>query len=144
MHTKPDHLKELSLKQKFFLYFYKSKQFIYREWLSFKQRLSGLNDSFLLITLLFCIGLFFIQRILNCSNIIISQEQLSSLGFAVAGIIGASIAIIFSFSTFILQSTADLFSTQYLNKFIQDKKEKYIFWTLVLLTVSSFLTPLLI
>ena len=144
METKHNHLKDLSLKQKFFLYFYKSKQFIYQDWLSFKQRLSGLNDSFLLITLLFCIALFFIQRISNCSNIIISQEQLSNLGFAVAGIIGASIAIIFSFSTFILQSTADLFSTQYLNKFIQDKKEKFIFWTLVLLTIASFLTPLLI
>lgn len=144
METKPNHLKDLSFKQKFFLFFYKSNQFIYRDWLSFKQRLSRLNDSFLLITLLFCIGLFFVQRILNCSNIIISQEQLSSLGFAVAGIIGASIAIMFSFSTFILQSTADLFSTQYLNKFIQDKKEKFIFWTLVLLTMVSFLTPLLI
>ncbi len=144
MDTKPDHLNDLSLKQKFFLHFYRSKQFIYREWLGFKKELSGLNDSFLLITLLFCIGLFFIQRILICSNFNISQEQLSSLGFAVAGIIGASIAIIFSFSTFILQSTADLFSTQYLNKFIQDKKEKYIFWTLVLLTIVSFLIPLLI
>lgn len=144
MSEKSEKPKEFSLKQKFFLYFYKSKQFIYRDWLNFKQRLSRLNDSFLLVTLLFCIGLFFVQRILNCLNIDISQEQLSSLGFAVAGIIGASIAIIFSFSTFILQSTADLFSTQYLNKFIQDKKEKFIFWTLVLLTVSSFLTPLLI
>ena len=34
------------------------------------------------------------------------------------------------------------FSTQYLIKFAKDKKEKYIFWSLVVLTVASFLTSI--
>lgn len=74
----------------------------------------------------------------------ITEDHLYSLAFALAGVIGASIAIIFSLSTFILQSTADLFSTQYLNKFIKDKKEKLFLWLLVVLTVSSILTPIFI
>lgn len=131
-----------SLKQKSFLYFYKSKQWLYGHWIKFKRALTTFSDTLLFYVLVFCIALFVIQRGLNLLQITPSPGELQSLGFAMAGIIGASIAIIFSFSTFILQSTADLFSTQYLNKFIQDKKEKYIFWTLVILTVASFLTPI--
>jgi len=132
----------LSLKQKGFLYFYKSRQWIYGHWFIFKRTLVSFADSILFYILIFSIALFLIQRGLIYLGITPSPEDLRGIGFATAGIIGASIAIIFSFSTFILQSTADLFSTQYLNKFIQDKKEKYIFWSLVILTVASFLVPI--
>ncbi|MDD3607859.1 MAG: hypothetical protein PHQ20_03635, partial [Candidatus Moranbacteria bacterium] len=132
----------LSLKQRGFLYFYKSKQWLRYQWLSFKRTLTTFADSILFYIIVFSISLFFIQRGLIYFGITPTPEDLRGLGFAMAGIIGASIAIIFSFSTFILQSTADLFSTQYLNKFIQDKKEKYIFWTLVILTFTSFLIPI--
>src|SRR3989344_4327379 len=116
MDKKTEKSNDLSLKQKCLLYFYKSKQWMYNHWLKIRSTLNIFIDS----------TLFYI------------------LVFSIAGIIGASIAIIFSFSTFILQSTADLFSTQYLNKFIQDKKERYIFWTLVILTIASFLVPIFI
>ena len=119
--------KKFTIKQKSFLYFYKSKQYLYNDWLMTKERLIKFIDSFLFYALVYSILLFVFQKILSQFNIIISDEHLYDLAFAIAGIIGASIAIIFSFSTFILQSTADLFSTQYLNKFIQDKKEKYFF-----------------
>ncbi len=132
----------LSLKQKGFLYFYKSKQWLYGHWFIFKRTLIFFADSILFYIFIFSIALFLIQRGLIYLGITPSPEDLRGIGFATAGIIGASIAIIFSFSTFILQSTADLFSTQYLNKFIQDKKEKYIFWSLVILTVASFLVPI--
>lgn len=135
---------KFTLKQKVFLYFYKSRQYIYNDWLKTKERLIKIVDSFLFYALIYSIFLCIFQKILLEFNIIISDEHLYSLGFAIAGIIGASIAIIFSFSTFILQSTADLFSTQYLNKFIQDKKEKYFFWLLVALTIFAFLTPIFI
>ncbi|MGH2506283.1 MAG: hypothetical protein ACRDHZ_02515, partial [Ktedonobacteraceae bacterium] len=134
--------KTLSPKQKGFLYFYKSHQWLYGRWQRFKRVLNTFSDSTLFYVLIYCIALFVIQKGLNLFQIAPSPGELQSLGFAIAGIIGASIAIIFSFSTFILQSTADLFSTQYLNKFIRDKKEKYIFWTLVILTVASFLIPI--
>ncbi len=86
--------------------------------------------------------MFLLHGALLWLNIIISNDNIYSLAFAIAGIIGASIAIVFSFSTFILQSTADLFSTQYLNKFIQDVKEKVFFWLLVFLTIAAFFTPI--
>lgn len=133
--------KKFTFKQKAFLYFYKSRQYVYNDWLITKERLIKFVDSFLFYLLIYSIFIFTLQKSLNWLNITISEDQLHNLGFTIAGIIGASIAIIFSFSTFILQSTADLFSTQYLHKFIQDKKEKYFFWILVALTVLSFLTP---
>jgi len=136
--------KEFTLKQKIFLYFYKLKQYIYNDWSKTKVDINKFTDSFLFYLLTFSILLFLFQKILIHLNIYISEDHLYSLAFAVAGIIGASIAIIFSFSTFILQSTADLFSTQYLNKFIQDKKEKVFFWVLVILTILAFLTPVFI
>ncbi len=136
--------KEFTLKQKIFLYFYKSEQYIYNDWLRTKADINKLSDSFLFYLFIFSILLFLFQKALIFFNIYISEDHLYNLAFSVAGIIGASIAIMFSFSTFILQSTADLFSTQYLNKFIQDKKEKVFFWMLVILTVLAFLTPVFI
>ena len=117
---------------------------MYNHWLKIRSTLNIFIDSTLFYILVFSIALFFVQKGLGFFEIAPSSEDLRGLGFAIAGIIGASIAIIFSFSTFILQSTADLFSTQYLNKFIQDKKERYIFWTLVILTIASFLVPIFI
>lgn len=134
--------KKFTLKQKLFLYFYKSKQYLnykrHRIWLGLKKFLD--SPYFYLIV----IGsfVFLSHKALIWLNIAVSNDNLHSFAFAVAGIIGASIAIVFSFSTFILQSTADLFSTQYLNKFIQDVKEKVFFWLLVLLTIAAFFAPI--
>jgi hypothetical protein len=133
-----------SLKQKFFLYFYRSQQKLYRFWLGWKSAGTYFADSVSLYLLVFTVVIVVIRKSLEHYGLVVSDADLKDLGFAIAGIIGASIAIIFSFSTFILQSTADLFSTQYLNKFIKDKKEKYIFWALVALTVSSFLIPIFV
>ena len=144
MDKKTEKSNDLSLKQKCLLYFYKSRQWMYNHWLKIRSTLNIFIDSTLFYILVFSIALFFVQKGLGFFEIAPSSEDLRGLGFAIAGIIGASIAIIFSFSTFILQSTADLFSTQYLNKFIQDKKERYIFWTLVILTIASFLVPIFI
>jgi hypothetical protein len=136
--------KKPTYKQKLLVHFYRSKQHIYSIWLKIKEKLTKFVDSFLFYVLIFGIFLFAFQKASNYLNPAISKDHLYNLGFAITGIIGASIAIIFSFSTFILQSTSDLFSTQYLNKFVQDKKEKYFFWSLVVLTFLSFITPLFI
>jgi hypothetical protein len=133
-----------SFKQKCLLYYYTSQQWLRGHWMRFKRGVTDFSDSTLFYILIFCTALFLIQKGLDIFQITPSPEELQGFGFACAGIIGASIAIIFSFSTFILQSTADLFSTQYLNKFIQDRKEKYIFWALVILTVASFLVPVFV
>lgn len=90
----------------------------------------------------FCGFYFFLHKSLIYFNPVISDDILSNFAFATAGIIGASIAIIFSFSTFILQSTADLFSTQYLKKFIESPKEKIFFRLLAFLTIISAFIPI--
>jgi Ca2+/Na+ antiporter len=133
--------KEFTLKQKTLLYFYKSQQYFYSKWFYIKEKIKKFVDSFFFYFISFGIFLFLLHKVLIGLNLIISEDSLFGFAFAIAGIIGASIAIIFSFSTFILQSTADLFSTQYLNKFIKDPKEKIFFWLLVLLTITSFFTP---
>lgn len=135
---------ELKTKQKIFLYFYKARQYFYSSWFHIKKKIKNFLDSHIFYFIFFGIFIFLLHKILIYSNLTISKANLHSLSFAVAGIIGASISIIFSFSTFILQSTSDLFSTQYLNKFIENTKEKFFFWFLVLLTVASFLTPIFI
>ncbi|MCK5475863.1 MAG: hypothetical protein KAI71_04765 [Candidatus Pacebacteria bacterium] len=119
--------KEFTLKQKAFLYFYKSKQYLNNKWYIVKEEIKKLSNSFFFHFMLFGVSIFLLHKILIYSNLTISDDSLYGFAFATAGIIGASIAIIFFFSTFILQSTADLFSTQYLNKFIESTKEKRIF-----------------
>lgn len=136
--------KVFSLKQKIFLYFYRSKQYIDNKWFLVKEKMKKFIDSFAFYFIFFGIFAFLLHGILVYLNLTISEDSLYNFAFAIAGIIGASIAIIFSFSTFILQSTADLFSTQYLNKFIKDAKEKIFFWLLVLLTIVSFFAPILL
>ncbi|MDZ7798671.1 MAG: hypothetical protein U5L76_03580 [Patescibacteria group bacterium] len=142
MATDNKNKKEPTLKQKILLYFYKSKQYLNYKWHIIKGKVKRFVDSFYFYLIPFGASLFFLHRVLLWLNITVSSDNVHSLAFAVAGIIGASIAIVFSFSTFILQSTADLFSTQYLNKFIQDVKEKVFFWLLVFLTITAFFTPI--
>jgi Ca2+/Na+ antiporter len=142
METNNQNKKEFTLKQKSFLYFYKSKQYLNYKWHLIKEKIKGSIDSFYFYLIVFGASVFLLHRALIWLNITISNDNLHGLAFAVAGIIGASIAIVFSFSTFILQSTADLFSTQYLNKFIQDVREKVFFWLLVFFTIAAFFTPI--
>ena len=133
--------KKLTLKQRFLLFFYRLKQFIHNKLSFYRYKLLKFTDSFRFYLIIISVFSYGLSYFLVYINPIISKDHFYNLGFATAGIIGASIAIIFSFSTFILQSTADLFSTQYLNKFIENKKEKIFFWLLVLLTIISFLIP---
>lgn len=134
--------KEFTLKQKTLLHFYKSKQYLDNKWYVVKEKIKSFIDSFYFYLIVFAIFIFLLHKALIYFNFNISEDTLSNLAFATAGIIGASIAIIFSFSTFILQSTADLFSTRYLKKFIKDPKESLFFWLLVFLTITSFFTPI--
>ncbi len=135
--------RKLTTKQKVFLQYYKIRQYVINDWLKTKNRLYKFIDSFLFYLLIFSVSIFLIQKFLIYQGINISDDHIYGFAFAIAGVIGASIAIIFSFSTFILQSTADLFSTQYLNKFIKDKKEKWFFWLLVSLMLLALMSPIL-
>lgn len=67
-----------------------------------------------------------------------TPDGLSGIATSIGSVIGGSIAIIFTISTFILQNTAEYFSTQYLNNFIENKSERRVFLILVILSISSF------
>lgn len=142
METDNKNKKEFTRKQKFFLYFYKSKQYFINKWYITKGKFKNFTDSFYFYLIVFAIFVFLLRKSLIYFNLTISEDILSNLAFTTAGIIGASIAIIFSFSTFILQSTADLFSTQCLKQFIESPKEKIFFWLLVFLIITSAFTPI--
>lgn len=81
----------------------------------------------------------FLSNVLHELNIVISNDALSNIASTVGAVIGGAIAILFTLSTFILQSNADLFSTRYLKKIISNVSEKVIFWLLVMLSVISFI-----
>ena len=108
----------LDFKKKVTLYLYKSHQYLYAKWFKIKSKLMKFVDSSIFYLICLSIFVLILHKTLVFFNVNISEDHLYGFAFAVTGIVGASIAIIFSFSTFILQSTADLFSTQYLNKFI--------------------------
>lgn len=64
-----------------------------------------------------------------------SQETLSNYLVAVGAMTGGIIAIVFTISIFLLQNTADLYSSQYLEVYIHDWKEKFIYFVIVLITI---------
>lgn len=134
--------KDFTWKQKILLHFYKLELYLVFKWYVVKVKIERFVDSFYFYLPFFAFFIFFIHKVLISFNHNIPRDTLFNFAFATAGIIGASIAIIFSFSTFILQSTADLFSTGYLKKFIKDPKETLFFWLLSLLTIISFFTPI--
>jgi len=142
MKTDKKNKKEFTLEQKMLLYFYESEQYLNNKWYSIRNKIKNFVDSFYFYLIVFAVYVFLLHKALIYFNPIISEDTLSNLAFAIAGVVGASIAIIFSFSTFILQSTADLFSTQYLKKFIESFKEKIFFWLLVFLTILSVFVPI--
>lgn len=90
---------------------------------------------YLLLVFLSVFVAFFFEK----AGVTISADALSGLAASIGAVIGGAIAIVFTLSTFILQSTSDLFSTQYLNKFIENKSERRVFLVLVLFSVLSFI-----
>ncbi len=133
-------IKKYTVKQIILIYFYKIKQLSLMQIDIFKKRIvSFLNSPFLYICILI-IFLFFLHKL----TLEISVRDLKELSYVFSGIIGSSIAIIFSFSLFSLQNSADLFSSQYLKRFIGNKKEKIFFWILVLLVTFILLLPYII
>jgi len=134
---------KLKFRQKLLLLFYKTYARVSIYLQNLKIKVIYFLKSLYFHLLLACWIVYFINYVLKKWNIAISDDKLFDLAMVIAGIIGASIAIIFSFSTFILQSTAELFSTQYLNKFIESKIEKNSFWLLVFFTILASIIPFL-
>ncbi len=135
-------VKKLTKKQKIQLSLYQVWQRLKEKWNLLKSKILNFLDShqslFIIILAICCLEFY----ILSSQNIFISQDHFYTLSFTLAGIIGAAITIIFSFSTFVLQSSSELFSTQYLNKFLNNPKEKGFFFLLVLYLIICFSLPI--
>jgi hypothetical protein len=67
-----------------------------------------------------------------------TQEILSNYLVAVGAMSGGAIAIVFTISIFLLQSAADLYSSQYLEVYIHDWKEKVIYLLVIIITILFF------
>lgn len=131
------------LKQKFFLYYYKALAFLYRSWIFIVEKVKQFLDTPSFYIVLFSFSFYGLHSFFGYLNPVLLDSFLHDFAFTVGGIIGASIAILFMISTFALQSTQGILPGQYLNKLIEDPKEKVYFWFLVFLTIYALFIPLI-
>lgn len=73
-----------------------------------------------------------------------TQEILSGYLVSIGAMAGGVIAIVFTISIFLLQNAANLYSSQYLEVYIHDWKEKIVYLCVVLITIAFFGTGLYI
>lgn len=91
-----------------------------------------LRFSFIIIAL--CVG-----AILHIyGSAAFTKDILSNYLVAIGAMSGGAIAIVFTISIFLLQSAADLYSSQYLEVYIHDWKEKIIYVLVIIITILFF------
>lgn len=71
-----------------------------------------------------------------------TQDILSNYLVAVGAMAGGAIAIVFTISIFLLQSAADLYSSQYFEVYIHDWREKIVYVLVIIITLLFFGTGL--
>ena len=67
-----------------------------------------------------------------------TPSVLSTYLITVGAMIGATIAIVFTISIFLLQGTADIYSSGFLDMYVHDWKEKFIYFAVILITIGLF------
>ena len=67
-----------------------------------------------------------------------TQDILSNYLVAIGAMSGGAIAIVFTISIFLLQSAADLYSSQYFEVYIHDIKEKIVYVLVTMITILFF------
>ncbi|GAH47832.1 unnamed protein product [marine sediment metagenome] len=96
MERNDENKKEFTLKQKGFLYFYRVRQYLNNKWYIVREKIKKFADSFYFYLIFLGVFVFLLHKILIFFNLTILADNLYGFAFAVAGIIGVSIAIIFS------------------------------------------------
>lgn len=123
---------------KYFVYSYKLTVWLYtgriRRLFSFLEKHSGLirRSSFILAGLV--IGL----AVNHFSGVGFTQDILSNYFIALGAMIGGTIAIVFTISIFLIQSSAELYSSQYFEVFIHDWKEKFVYFVVIVIALMFF------
>ncbi len=64
-----------------------------------------------------------------------TQDILSNYLVALGAMTGGTIAIVFTISIFLIQSAAELYSSQYFEVFIHDWKEKFVYFVVIIITL---------
>jgi hypothetical protein len=65
-----------------------------------------------------------------------TQDILSNYLVASGAMTGGTIAIVFTISIFLLQNASDLYSSQYFEVYIHDWKEKFVYYSVILITIA--------
>lgn len=67
-----------------------------------------------------------------------TQGTLSSFLVSAGAMVGGTIAIVFAISIFLLQNASDIYSSQYLEIYIHDWKEKLVYFIVIIITICLF------
>ncbi len=128
---------KFSFKRKLLIKFYKIQELFFDKVNLIKRYVKKILNSIYFHVIIFIFIIYFIHTL----NLSLPEQDLKNISLTISGIIGGSIAIIFSFSLFILQNSAKLFSSEYLNRFIDPLLDKIISLILVFFVLLAFLTP---
>ncbi|MCW1891998.1 MAG: hypothetical protein KIH65_002025 [Candidatus Uhrbacteria bacterium] len=90
--------------------------------------------------ILFALGVGLILHLIGGSAF--TKDILSDYLISVGAMAGGAIAIVFTISVFLLQSAADLYSSQYFEVYIHDWREKIVYALVILITLLFFGTSL--
>jgi len=67
-----------------------------------------------------------------------TQEILSNYLISIGAMIGGTIAIVFTISIFLIQNSAELYSSQYFEVFIHDWREKFVYFVVIIISIIFF------
>ncbi len=89
-------------------------------------------------SLFLVVGLIVALVVNRFSGINFTQDILSNYLIALGAMIGGTIAIVFTISIFLIQSAAELYSSQYFEVFIHDWREKFVYFVVIIITLAFF------
>lgn len=124
--------------RQYFIYSYKLTVWLYinrgRKLIAFLKRHLGIirRTTFLLAGL--GIGLL----VNNFAGTGFTQDILSNYLVALGAMTGGAIAIVFTISIFLIQNAAELYSSQYLEVYIHDWREKIVYFVVIIITLCFF------
>ena len=98
---------------------------------SFKNHFDFLRQSsFILVAI---IAAYFVHRY---SGVSFTQDILSNYLVAIGAMAGGTIAIVFTISIFLLQNASDFYSSQYFEVYVHDWKEKFVYYSVIIITIA--------
>tara|TARA_B100000745_G_scaffold255578_1_gene178224 strand:- start:2159 stop:4612 length:2454 start_codon:yes stop_codon:yes gene_type:complete len=135
------HQKYLHLVQKFIYY---RKLYAWKLTLSIRGKVHKAKSYFGVFRwiIFVVIGSLLGFLVVKLEAISFTQDVLSGYLFSIGAMTGGTIAIVFTISIFLLQNTANLYSSQYLEVYVHDWKEKIVYFLVIIITLLFLATGL--